>query len=216
MKRLNVILLFIGLVLLAQPEPVPSVLAQTEPRFSYPGARRFRLTSYFDHFNPNYTVDGALTIYTTERGRQDHGCADCYWSGGIQVCGYHTEPNCGGRRIYYDGHPAIDYAFPLNTPIAAAAPGVALQRDILGFAVVIDHGGGYWSKYGYVNRDSRIPHNDWRLSRRAAQARNRRPISQPQAQPPPQAGAIARSAPAAPPSPHLRPADRRSLSALRL
>lgn len=159
MKRLNVILLFIGLVLLAQPEPVPSVLAQTEPRFSYPGARRFRLTSYFDHFNPNYTVDGALTIYTTERGRQDHGCADCYWSGGIQVCGYHTEPNCGGRRIYYDGHPAIDYAFPLNTPIAAAAPGVALQRDILGFAVVIDHGGGYWSKYGHVNRDSRIPHN---------------------------------------------------------
>lgn len=159
MKRLNVVLLLIGLLLIIHSDPGPFVLAQTEPRFSYPGARRFRLTSYFDHSNPNYTVDGVLTIYTKERGRQEHGCADCYWSGGTQVCGYHTETNCGGRRIYYDGHPAIDYAFPLNTPIAAAAPGIALQRDILGYAVVIDHGGGYWSKYGHVDRDSRIAHN---------------------------------------------------------
>lgn len=96
MKRLNVVLLFIGLLLLAQPDPGPSVLAQTEPRFSYPGARRFQLTAYFDHSNPNYSVDGTLTVYTTERERQDYGCADCYWSGGTQVCGYHTEPNCGG------------------------------------------------------------------------------------------------------------------------
>ncbi len=111
---------------------------------------------HFDHSNPNYTVDGVLTIYSKERGRQDHGCADCYWSGGIQVCGYHTEPNCGGRRIYYDGHPAIDYAFPLTTPIAAAAPGTAYRRAILGSAVVIDHGGSYWSKYGHVDPGSRI------------------------------------------------------------
>ena len=159
MKHLNVVVLFIGLLLLVSPEPGSLVLAQTEPRFSYPGARRFRLTSYFDHSNPNYSVDGALTIYTKERGRQDHGCADCYWSGGTRVCGYYTEPNCGGRRIYYDGHPAIDYAFPLNTPIAATAPGIALQRDILGYAVVIDHGDGSWSKYGHVDRDSRIAHN---------------------------------------------------------
>jgi len=34
MKRLNVVLLFIGLLLLAQPDPGLSVLAQTEPRFS--------------------------------------------------------------------------------------------------------------------------------------------------------------------------------------
>ncbi|HHW88784.1 MAG TPA: M23 family metallopeptidase [Chloroflexi bacterium] len=156
MKRLNAVLLLIGLLLLAHSDPSPSVLAQAEPRFSYPGARRFRLTSYFDHSNPNYTVDGVLTIYTKEIGRQEHGCADCYWSGGTQVCGYHTETNCGGRRIYYDGHPAIDYAFPLNTPIAAAAPGTAYRRTILGSAVVIDHGGGYWSKYGHVDPSSRI------------------------------------------------------------
>ena len=101
-------------------------------------------------------MDGTLTIYTKERGRQEHGCADCYWSGGTQVCGYYTEPNCDGRRIYYDGHPAIDYAFPLTTPIAAAAPGTAYRRTILGSAVVIDHGSGYWSKYGHVDPGSRI------------------------------------------------------------
>lgn len=156
MKRLRVVLMLIGLLLLAHPDPEPSVLAQAEPRFSYPGARRFRLTSYFDHFNPNYSVDGTLTIYTKERGRQEHGCPDCYWSGGTQVCGYYTEPNCDGRRIYYDGHPAIDYAFPLTTPIAAAAPGTAYRRTILGSAVVIDHGSGYWSKYGHVDPGSRI------------------------------------------------------------
>lgn len=64
MKRLSVVLSLIGLLLLIDSEPGPFVLAQTEPRFSYPGARRFRLTSYFDHSNPNYTVDGVLTVYT--------------------------------------------------------------------------------------------------------------------------------------------------------
>lgn len=156
MKRLSVVLVLIGLLLIAHSDPEPSVLAQTEPRFSYPGARRFRLTSYFDHSSPNYSVDGLLTIYTKERGRQEHGCADCYWSGGTQVCGYYTEPDCKGRRIYYDGHPAIDYAFPLNTPIVATAPGTAYRREILGSAIVIDHGGGYWSKYGHVDPASRI------------------------------------------------------------
>lgn len=87
MKRLSVVLVLIGLLLIAHSDPEPSVLAQTEPRFSYPGARRFRLTSYVDHSSPNYSVDGVLTIYTEERGRQEHGCADCYWSGGTQVCG---------------------------------------------------------------------------------------------------------------------------------
>jgi hypothetical protein len=71
MKRLNVVLLLISLLLSIPSDPGPFVLAQTEPRFSYPGARRFRLTSYFDHSNPNYTVDGVLTIYTKERGRQE-------------------------------------------------------------------------------------------------------------------------------------------------
>lgn len=71
------VLMLIGLILFAYLDPEPSVLAQAEPRFSYPGARCFRLTSYFDHFNPNYSVDGTLTIYTKERGRQNHGCADC-------------------------------------------------------------------------------------------------------------------------------------------
>lgn len=45
MKRLNVLLSLIILLLLIHSDPKPLVLARTEPRFSYPGARRFRLTS---------------------------------------------------------------------------------------------------------------------------------------------------------------------------
>ncbi|MCS7016820.1 MAG: M23 family metallopeptidase [Gemmatales bacterium] len=50
----------------------------------------------------------------------------------------------------------MDYAFPLTTSIAATAPGTAYRRAILGSAVVIDHGGGYWSKYGHVDPGSRV------------------------------------------------------------
>ncbi len=46
MKRLNAVLLLIGLLLLVHSDSEPAVIAQTEPRFSYPGARRFRLTSF--------------------------------------------------------------------------------------------------------------------------------------------------------------------------
>lgn len=48
----------------------------------------------------------------------------------LEARGYYTQPDSGGRRIYDDGHPGIDYAFPLNTPVSAAASGIAHRRTI--------------------------------------------------------------------------------------
>jgi hypothetical protein len=162
-RRLGVAIvgLLLVAVLLCTSEPTYLAHGQTgEPRFSYPGARRFAITSYFDHHAPDYTVDHNLTIYTTEVGLDTHGPADCYWAGTIQVCGYYTQPDSGGRRIYYDGHPGIDYAFPLNTPVTAAASGIAHRRTIGTIQVVgIDHGNDYWTKYLHVDDASRIADN---------------------------------------------------------
>ncbi len=139
-------------------EPVHLAYGQVEePRFCYPGVRRFALTSYFDHHAPDYMVDNNLTIYTTEVGLNTNGTPDCYWAGTIQICGYYTEPNNGGRRVYYDGHPAIDYAFPQNTPVVAAAVGTAYRRSLGSIQVVtIDHGSNHWTKYLHVDGASRV------------------------------------------------------------
>ena len=168
--RLAVFCLLAAAVVICSVQPLRLAQSQGgEPRFSFPSARRFAITSYFDHTHPDVlynTIDDEIAAYTTERGLRSNNCFDCFWSGTVQVCGYYTvlqdAANCGaagGRRVYYDMHPAIDYGFPLNTAIAAAAPGTALQRDILGFAVVIDHGNDYFTKHGHVDRNSRIAHN---------------------------------------------------------
>jgi hypothetical protein len=153
-----VICLLLASVLINALEPTYLAHGQAgEPRFSYPGARRFAINSYFDHHAPNYTVDNNLTIYTTEVGLDTNGNPDCYVSGTITVCGYYTAPDSGGRRIYYDGHPGIDYAFPLNTPVSAAASGTAHLRTIGTIqAVAIDHGNGYWTRYLHVDGASRV------------------------------------------------------------
>jgi hypothetical protein len=113
--------------------PSSHVSAQVnEPRFSYPGIRRYPLTAYFDHTSPNYSRDNEIAIYTTEDARLSNNCANCQWSGPVYVCFYCTAlrnpSNCNvgaGRFIGYDGHPAVDYDFSLGTQIVAAAPGIA-------------------------------------------------------------------------------------------
>lgn len=154
------------LIINATQSPILVYSQGVEPRFSFPGTRRFVSTSYFYHSNPDVyynTIDDKIDIYTTERGQRTNNCFDCYQSGSVQVCGYYTvlqnAANCGaagGWRIYYDMHPAFDYAFPMNTAIAAASSGVAYRRTILGSAIVIDHGNNYFTKYGHVNPDSRV------------------------------------------------------------
>jgi murein DD-endopeptidase MepM/ murein hydrolase activator NlpD len=160
MRRLGAatVCLLIAAILLSTSEPTYLAHGQTgEPRFSYPGARRFAINSYFDHHAPNYTVDNNLTIYTTEVGLDTNGTPDCSWAGTIRVCGYYTESNSGGRRIYYDGPPGIDYAFPFNIPVSAAASGTAYRRNIGDIQVVaIDHGNGYWTRYLHADGPSRV------------------------------------------------------------
>ena len=101
-RRIGITIVCLLFVAVLSNASAPTYLAygQTgEPRFSYPGARRFAINSYFDHHAPGYTVDHNLTIYTTEVGLDTNGSPHCYTSGGITVCGYYTEPNSGGRRI---------------------------------------------------------------------------------------------------------------------
>lgn len=165
--RLTTVCLLIAMVVVNVVRPPTLVHSQgSEPRFSFPSARRFVITSYFDHTNPDVsynTIDNEVAIYTTERGLRSNNCFECYTSGSVQVCGYYTvlqnAANCGaagGQRIYYDMHPAFDYGFPMYTPITAAALGTAYRRAILGSAIAIDHGNGYWTKYGHVDPTSRI------------------------------------------------------------
>jgi len=150
--RLTLLVLVVVTAALTHDDSTNRMMAQAgEPRFSYPAAGRFGLTSYFDHHAPTYAVDDNLTIYTTEVGLRTNGAVQ---SG--TLWGYYTEPNNGGRDIYYDGHPAIDYGFPENRPIAAAASGRAYRRAVLGFAVAVDHTNDYWTIYGHVFDASRI------------------------------------------------------------
>lgn len=155
-------LVFLILCLLVTTAVIDSVQAPGahsqggEPRFAFPGARRFAITSYFDHTHPDSSysiIDDEIVIYSTERGLRSNNCFDCFQSGSVQVCGYYTvlqnPANCGsagGRRVYYDMHPAFDYSFPQNTPIVAVAPGAAFRRSSLGSSVYITEF-QYYSEY---------------------------------------------------------------------
>jgi murein DD-endopeptidase MepM/ murein hydrolase activator NlpD len=54
-----------------------------------------------------------------------------------------------------DNHPAVDYAVPAWTPVAAAGPGrvtFAGQQRGYGNVVIVDHGGGYETRYAHLGR----------------------------------------------------------------
>ena len=107
--RLAVFCLLAAAVVICSVQPLRLAQSQGgEPRFSFPSARRFAITSYFDHTHPDVlynTIDDEIAAYTTERGLRSNNCFDCFWSGTVQVCGYYTvlqdAANCGaagGRR----------------------------------------------------------------------------------------------------------------------
>jgi LysM repeat protein len=57
---------------------------------------------------------------------------------------------------YWSGHPGIDIANRIGTPILAADAGYVVMagRDTWGYGnqVVIDHGNGYWTRYAHLDR----------------------------------------------------------------
>jgi murein DD-endopeptidase MepM/ murein hydrolase activator NlpD len=85
-----------------------------------PFAGTYRLTSFFDHYYPNYTADpdGRITIYTGEN------VADC-------------SPHC------YRGHNGYDWSMVTGTQILAAADGVVrrvIESDSgFGNRIVMEH-----------------------------------------------------------------------------
>ncbi len=95
-----------------------------------PFAGTYRLTSFFDHYYPNYTADpdGRITIYTGEN------VANC-------------SPHC------YRGHNGYDWSMVTGTQVLAAADGTVesrVQSDSgYGNRVVIRHDNGYRTLYAH-------------------------------------------------------------------
>ncbi len=89
-----------------------------------------RLTSYFDHQQPNYGTDTQMVIYNGEN------VAD-------------------GDPYGYDGHPGYDWGIAEGTEIVAAADGVVIHRIIsntgYGNHICIRHPDGYYTLYAHLS-----------------------------------------------------------------
>ncbi len=100
-----------------------------------PFAGTYRLTSFFDHYYPNYAADpdGRVTVYTGEN------VADC-------------SPHC------YRGHNGYDWSMITGTQVLAADDGVVEftgdAGDGYGNKVIIDHQNGYRTMYGHFRPDN--------------------------------------------------------------
>ena len=92
--RLAVFGLLAAAVVISSVQPLRFAQSQGgEPRFSFPSARRFAITSYFDHTHPDVlynTIDDEIAAYTTERGLRSNICFDYVAvSMGIELSRHH-------------------------------------------------------------------------------------------------------------------------------
>ncbi|MCL5961636.1 MAG: M23 family metallopeptidase [Chloroflexi bacterium] len=115
--------------------------ATTIPFLRKPFDGSYGVNSWFDHEYPNYNQNGTIVVYTGER-RTKAGTSEC-------TLGY----NC------YDGHSGIDFGTGRNPIVAAAGGNATTYRNYddgngcgLVNAVIIDHGGGYKTKYWHLGR----------------------------------------------------------------
>lgn len=96
-----------------------------------------RVTSYFDHQNPNYVGDNFIWVYNGER---------------VQA----SLANHTGEPYPYDGHDGWDWSMGAGTDILAAAAGtVVLSRDnwgCYGHTIIIDHGNSYYTQYSHLSQ----------------------------------------------------------------
>lgn len=93
----------------------------------------YRITSYFDHYYPNYTGDPDdpnITVYTGETVVQ-------------------------GNPYGYRGHPGYDFGMNIGVPLYATADGIARvdnnPEGTLGRWVCIQHTGSLATIYGHMN-----------------------------------------------------------------
>lgn len=110
----------------------PGVAAAAGVSLRPPFDGTYRLTTFFDHYYPNYAADpdGQITIYTGEN------VADC-------------SPHC------YRGHNGYDWSMITGTQVLAAGSGVVRVRvdSTTGYGrrLVIDHENGYYTLYAHLN-----------------------------------------------------------------
>ncbi len=104
-----------------------------------PFAGTYRVTSYFDHQNPNYVGDSFIWIYNGERVLS-------------------SRANHTGEPYPYDGHDGWDYSMGTGTNVLAAAPGTVVVSTLdwgganscYGHTIVIDHGNNYYTQYSHL------------------------------------------------------------------
>jgi murein DD-endopeptidase MepM/ murein hydrolase activator NlpD len=135
---------------------------QTPPSLVYPLARRWRISSLFDHTNPgdNGSQDGYTTICTGASVSDDPSDPnDQILKDGGSVRGYTDyDTNLKDLRwknfvpgwLWYDRHYGYDLACPFDTPVGAATSGTAVREGE--YAVKVTHSSGYRTYYRHLNQ----------------------------------------------------------------
>lgn len=125
--------------------PTPTTVPFLQPPF----ARKYRVTSYFDHQSPDHSWDDTIIIFNGEQASAIDGILD------------RTPTFLGGYYLpktnwyaYYDGHPAFDYGTGAGTTILAAAPGEVVFAGSVPTScasplqyVALRHANGYLTYY---------------------------------------------------------------------
>lgn len=125
------------------------------------------ISSVFDHsMTTPYLEDNVVVAYTGEIGDYQNYSAtcDCYSRSDGQLfsvnSNYTGASSCGGvYYLCYDGHPGTDYAVVNNTPVYAAADGIAyLPSSFPGVSnaqnfntIEINHQNGYKTYYLHLS-----------------------------------------------------------------
>jgi len=101
----------------------------------------YRVTSYFDHENPNYGDNNYIWIYNGERRPANS---------------QNDNPPCTGNPYPYDGHDGWDWSMVTGIDVLAAAAGqvVISQNDYGGYGhtIIIAHDNGYYTMYSHLSQ----------------------------------------------------------------
>ncbi|MGC8960783.1 MAG: M23 family metallopeptidase, partial [Chloroflexia bacterium] len=138
-------------------------------QLAYPLVRRWKLTSLFDHTDPNavFRRDGQIQIYTgamvsdNPADPNDHACDQV---GGNWVCGYtdydtslwnlrwdqdYAGGGGGPGWLWYDSHNGYDMPCPDNTPVNATRQGTAYLEGT--HSIRINHSSNFRTYYRHLN-----------------------------------------------------------------
>jgi hypothetical protein len=124
--------------------PVPFL---TRPYMSW-----HQINSWFDHCNPDYSVDGVICTVDGTVARASNGSDPGFPKGYAVTAG-------GQDYIYYDGHNGFDLNLYYEELLAAASGVVTTagtdpvsSNSCFGQTVVIDHGNGYSTRYAHMSQ----------------------------------------------------------------